>query len=632
MDKYHQILKKYWGYSTFRPKQLEIIKSVVEEKKDTLGLLPTGGGKSIIFQVATLSMPEDKQMSIVITPLIALMKDQVENLRKRKIPAIAIHSGMNKKEIELELNKCVDGYYNFLYISPERLLSKSITMRLQYMPIGLITVDEAHCISQWGYDFRPPYLKIAEIREFIPDSPVLALTASATPRVVDDIQEKLKFKEKNVFRLSFSRKNLVYVVKNSNDKLGDLLRLVEKISGTGIVYVRSRRRTEELANFLKNYGISSDYYHAGISFKQKEKKQNNWKQGITRIIVATNAFGMGIDKPDVRFVIHMDLPDSLEAYYQEAGRGGRDQKTAYAIVLYNYKDVKRLKDSTIVNFPPLETIRKVYSSVCNFLQIPIGYGIDESYPFNFNEFIIQYKQKPIIVLNSLRLLQKEGYLEFTEEISQSPKVRFIIPPEEVYRFQVENSPFSPLIKTLLRNYAGIYDSYVEINEFYLAKIFKTNKEQIKKYLEKLDQLQIIDYKPYIRSNFIYFPFGRIREKDIILTPENYKFLKKRYLSQITSVINYVTNTEKCRSQFILAYFGERESQPCGQCDVCRSSDSNNLKQLKENIIKLLQQQPLSSDQIFALIQEDKNKIKTALRFLFQQEKIIFTKDRKFKLK
>ena len=632
MDKYHEILQKFWGYTSFRPKQLEIIKSIVEENKDTLGLLPTGGGKSVIFQVATLAMPEGKQMSIVITPLIALMKDQVENLKKRKIPAVAIHSGMGRDEIDLELNRCVDGYYNFLYISPERLNTRNILYRLPNMPIGLITVDEAHCISQWGYDFRPSYLKIAEVRNIIPDVPVLALTASATPKVVDDIQEKLLFKQKNVFRLSFVRENLVYVVQNSKDKLGDLIRLIKKIPGTGIVYVRSRRRTEELANFLKNYGISADFYHAGISHKLKEKKQEDWKQDRTRVIVATNAFGMGIDKPDVRFVIHMDLPDSLEAYYQEAGRGGRDGKTAYAIILYNYKDIDQLKNSVDLGFPPIKTVRKVYSAVCNFLQIPIGAGMDESYPFNIMEFTTRYNMKPLIVLNSLKLLQKEGYLEFTDEITESPKVHFIASRDDVYRFQVENPPFSPFIKTLLRAYPGIYDHFVPINEFWLAKIFKTDIEHIRKYLKKLHELDIIDYKPFIRSNFIYFPQGRLREKDIIFSPETYKFLKDRYIKQINSVIQYITNTEKCRSQVLMEYFGEKDVPACGLCDVCKSKSKPNTAEIEEQILELLHQSPLSFDQIFEQLSWDKNKLKQALRSLLKKEKVIFTPDRKFEIK
>ena len=632
MDKYHEILNKYWGYTSFRPLQLEIIKSVVEQGKDTLGLLPTGGGKSIIFQVATLAMPEERQMSIVVTPLIALMKDQVQNLKRRNIPAVAIHSGMSREEIELELNRCVDGYYNFLYISPERLNTKSILFRLPNMPVGLITVDEAHCISQWGYDFRPSYLKIAEIREIIPHIPVLALTASATPKVVEDIQEKLLFGQKNVFRQSFARDNLVYVVQNTNDKLGDLLRLIKKIQGTGIVYVRSRRRTEELANFLKNFGISADFYHAGIQHRLKEKKQQDWKEDRIRVIVATNAFGMGIDKPDVRFVIHMDLPDSLEAYYQEAGRGGRDGKTAYAIILYNFKDIQRLKQSVELSFPPIKQVRKVYSAVCNFLQIPIGAGVDESFAFNLTEFAARYNMKPLVVLNSLRLLQKEGYLEFTDEISEAPKVHFIATRDDVYRFQVENPPFSPFIKTLLRAYPGIFDHYVQINEFWLAKIFKTDVDHIRKYLKKLQEFGIIEYKPFLRSNFIYLPQGRLREQDIVFSSETYKFLKDRYSEQVNSVIHYVTNIDRCRSQVILEYFGEKNPPACGRCDVCRSKDGSDSKEVEKQILQLLHQSPLSFEQIFEQLSWDKNKLKQALGSLIRKQKIIFTPDRKFQIK
>ncbi len=566
MDKYHKILKEVWGYQSFRPLQHEIILSVAEEKKDTLGLLPTGGGKSIIFQVPALAM---EGMALVVTPLIALMKDQVENLRKRNIPAVAIHSGLSKEEIDLELNRAVDGHYKFLYLSPERLTTQNFMRRVPYMNVNLLVVDEAHCISQWGYDFRPSYLKIAEIRELLPGVPVLALTASATPKVIDDIQKHLKFKQPNVFKKSFARENLIYYVKNTPDKLGQLLKLTRKLQGTGIVYVRSRRRTEELAYFLKQNGISADFYHAGLAFREKERKQNAWKNDKTRIIVATNAFGMGIDKPDVRFVIHMDLPDSLEAYYQEAGRGGRDGKSSYAIVLYNYQDVEKLRNSVEINFPPVETIRKIYNSICNYLQIPIGAGVEESFPFNLYEFITRYRLNAWTVLSSLRLLQKEGYLEFTDEITEFPKLRFIASREDVYRFQVENKVFDPFIKVLLRKYEGIFERFVPINEFWLAKTFKTNVDLIRKYIKKLEQLDIVEYKPFIRSNFIYFPYGRLPEKDIIFTKENYRFLKQRYVEHIEAVVKYVENTVKCRSQVLLEYFGETDTQPCGKCDICR---------------------------------------------------------------
>ena len=566
MDKYQQILKKVWGYNSFRPLQHEIILSVAEEKKDTLGLLPTGGGKSIIFQVPTLAM---EGMAIVVTPLVALMKDQVENLARRGIKAVAIHSGLSKDEINIELERATDGYYKFLYLSPERLETKNFLDRLPYMNVNLLVVDEAHCISQWGYDFRPSYLNIAKIRSILTDIPVLALTASATPAVVKDIQDKLEFKQQNVFRASFERENLVYWVKKTNDKLGQLLKYIRKISGTGIVYVRSRRLTEQIAYFLKENGISADFYHAGLPHRTKEHRQNAWKNDKIRIIVATNAFGMGIDKPDVRFVIHLDLPDSLEAYYQEAGRGGRDRKTAYAIMLYNASDIEKLRSSVEKSFPPPKTIRKIYSSICNYLQLPIGSGVEESFPFNLFEFSSRFRFSPRMVISSLKLLQQEGYIEFTDEITEYPKLKFIASRQDVYRFQVENPIFDPFIKGLLRNYTGIFERYVPINEFYLAKMFKSKVELVRKYINKLAELEIIDYKPYIRANFLYFPHGRLAEKEIIFTKEHYQFLKSRYIEHIESVINYVENRDKCRSQTILEYFGETDTKPCGKCDVCR---------------------------------------------------------------
>ncbi len=572
MDKYHKILKQVWGYDSFRPLQHEIILSVAEEKKDTLGLLPTGGGKSIIFQVPALAM---EGTALVITPIIALMKDQVENLAKRKIPAIAIHSGLSKEEIKIELNRAIDGHYKFVYISPERLQTQSFRLAVQHMNINLLVVDEAHCISQWGYDFRPSYLKIAEIRELLPDVPVLALTASATPKVIDDIQKHLKFKEPNVFRKSFERENLIYLVKNTQDKLGQLLSLTRKLRGTGIIYVRSRRRTEELAYFLKQNGINADFYHAGIGHKEKERKQNAWKNDKTRIIVATNAFGMGIDKPDVRFVIHMDLPDSIEAYYQEAGRGGRDGKNAYAIVLYNFNDIKKLRGNVDINFPPVETIRKIYSAICNYLQLPIGAGQEESFPFNLQEFISRYRLNSWTVLSTLRLLEKGGYIEFTDEITEMPKIKIIVRKEDLYKFQVEKKVFDPFIKGLLRNYEGIFERYVSINEFYLARTFKADVELIRKYLKHLQNYGIIDYKPFIRSNFIFFPHGRLPEKDIVFSKENYRWLKQRYIENIEAMISYAENSKQCRSQFILEYFGEGNPPVCGKCDVCRRNGQTN---------------------------------------------------------
>ncbi len=631
LNKYRKILKQYWGYDSFRPLQEEIILSVAKDKKDTLGLLPTGGGKSVIFQVPTMA---HEGMALVVTPLIALMKDQVENLRKLNIPATAIYTGMTKDEIALELDRCTQGLYKFLYLSPERLSTEIFKMKLQGMNINFLVVDEAHCISQWGYDFRPSYLNIAQVRELIPEVPVLALTASATPEVIDDIQDKLGFKEKNVFKKSFERKNLVYYVQKTNDKLGNLIRLTKSIKGSGIVYVRSRLRTEEIADFLNKNGISADFYHAGLSPSAKDKKQNEWKHNRTRIIVATNAFGMGIDKPDVRFVIHIDLPDSLEAYYQEAGRGGRDGAEAYAVVLYNGQDIDRLRSSVEISFPPKETIQKVYSAVCNYLQIPIGSGKEQSYPFNMQEFSMRFKIPPRTTYNSLKILQQEGYLDFTEEIYVPSKLHITAERNDLYKFQVENPPFDPIIKAILRQYEGVFTRFVNINEYQLARKFKTDVKTIRKILFRLKQFGLIEYRPTMKSHFIFFPHGRIAEKNIILTKEKYHFLKQRYIDHIESVISYVERSDRCRSRLILEYFGEEKTENCGKCDVCRNHQlEQQLSGYFAPVEERLKKAPASSEELVRELKITPQQINFILKKLYNDEIIIFDPvTRKFKHK
>ncbi len=629
-NKYLEILQKYWGYQSFRPLQEEIIRSVAEEKKDTLGLLPTGGGKSIIFQVPGIALGG---ITLVISPLIALMKDQVENLRKRNIQAAAIYTGMTEKEIILTLEKAANEEIKFLYLSPERLGTKIFLENINQLPVKLLAVDEAHCISQWGYDFRPSYLKIADIREYFPQVPVLALTATATEEVIEDIQEKLKFKEKNVFRKSFRRENLIYLVNKTPNKLGRMLEIVNTIQGSGVIYLRSRKKTEQIAKFLQERGISADFYHAGIDPKLKDKKQQEWKNDKTRIIVATNAFGMGIDKPDVRFVIHLDLPDSLEAYFQEAGRGGRDGNDAYAFLIYTNEDKEKLLNSIQTNFPPEKEIIRIYNALGNFLKLPIGSGKNQSFPFDLYEFATEYNLSPLKVYNSLKILQIEGYLEFNEEkIYERSKIRIPITQRELYKFQVENPKYENFIKFLLRTYTGIFNDYVPINEFYIAKKTKVDVKIIFKLLNKLHKLNIIDYIPFREGNFITFLDDRLPEKDIILSKEKYRFLKERYKQHIQAVINYV-ESKQCRSQLLLEYFGEYNSPECGRCDICymKNKNYNNETPIEKELLKLLQNREISLSEIKKLFPNREKQAIETIRKLMDRKVLIITKNKHLKL-
>ncbi len=622
MNKYSQILTKYWGYPDFRSMQEDIIKSVAEEKKDTLGLLPTGGGKSIIFQVPALA---SEGMCLVITPLIALMKDQVANLKRRNIKACAIYSGMSKREIDIALNNAVFGAYKFLYLSPERLGTELFLHRLPDMKINLVAIDEAHCISQWGYDFRPAYLQISEIRKYIPDIPFLALTATATKRVADDIQEKLAFKEKNLFKKSFERKNLIYIVREVEDKFKYLLRILQKEQGTGVVYVRSRKKTFEIAKFLCENNISADYYHAGIDAKQKDLKQENWMSDKIRIIVSTNAFGMGIDKSDVRVVVHMDLPDSPEAYFQEAGRGGRDQKRAYAILLFNKKDIINAKKRVDTNFPDRDKIKKVYNSIHNYYQIPVGEGKMLIKNFDIRDFCKKFKFSISLVHSSLKLLQQEGYMDFTEDTFISSKVMFNVKREDLYKFQVANSFYDSFLKLLLRSYTGLFSKYVAVNEDKLARKVNSKPEIIFKYLEALSKVDIITYIPQRRKPFIVFTEERL--KNITLSKENYKAKKQRYISRMEAMIHYAESTAKCRSKILLAYFGETDAKRCGQCDVCRRRNDLNMSRYEFDIILekiklLLRKKECNIQEIVDCSESDEKKTVKVLQWLIENEKVV----------
>lgn len=633
MEIFKDILKKYWGYNTFKPLQEEIIKSVYEGN-DTLGLMPTGGGKSITFQVPALAKPG---ICIVVTPLIALMKDQVEKLTERGIKSAYLFSGMTYDEIITTLNNCLYGDYKFLYISPERIETEIFRMRFQSANVNLITVDEAHCISQWGYDFRPSYLKIVQLREMFPEAPILALTATATPVVIDDIQEKLKFKKKNVLKTSFERKNLIYIVKKTDNKVNELLSIINKFKGSGIVYVRSRQKAQDLTYFLKKYKISVDYYHAGLKTEVRSERQDAWTKGATRIMVATNAFGMGIDKPDVRFVVHFDLPDSIEAYFQEAGRAGRDGKKAYAIMLVNEDDKKNLENRLKQNFPPLETVKNIYQAACNYCKVPLGGGKGMAFDFDITDFAYQYKFNIYTAYSSLKLLQLEGYIELTDELHNPSRIKFIISRDELYKFQVKNAQFDNFIKLLLRSYTGLFTEYTAIDEFLLARRAGVPVDIIFQYLNKLSSLKIINYIPQKNSPLLIFHEERLDNKSIYISPENYLKRKQRYKDRLTSIINYAFSENKCRQVMLLHYFGETKVNDCQNCDVCQKNkqqyiDKNEFLMLIEEIKSTLKLQPQTIKDLIEKIPFEKEKIIRVIRWMLDNSQIYYDREQKLNLK
>lgn len=591
MDKYQKILKEQWGYDDFRHMQHEII-SAVGSGQDTLGLLPTGGGKSITFQVPALAQDG---LCIVVTPLIALMKDQVFNLKQRGIRALAIYSGLSKDEIDTALNNCIFGNYKFLYVSPERLGTELFRIRVQGMKVNLIAVDEAHCISQWGYDFRPAYLEIAAIRELVPKAPFLALTATATPRVVEDIMDKLQFRQRNVFKKSFERKNLVYWVKHSDDKLNDLTRICRRNQGTGIIYVRSRKRTREISEHLVRNNIVADFYHAGLSAEQRDEKQEDWKSSRIRVIVATNAFGMGIDKPDVRFVVHMDLPDSLEAYFQEAGRGGRDEQKAYGILLYNKVDRSRLKQSFTNSFPDIKLIKNIYESLGNYYNLAVGGGKGMNFDFILPDFAKTYGYSMVQAYNALKVIQAEGYIELTDSVHNPSKIKFLIHRDELYEFQVANAAFDRLIKLILRSYTGLFTDFVAIDELMLARRVKSSVEVIYKYLQRLNNLKIIRYIPQKNNPIVFFREERLSRDNLYISRENYEFRKKMAENKLKAAIYYAEAGNRCRSQILLQYFGQKNAPECGQCDYCIKKQKQSQpsdKTITQTIIQTLSKQPM----------------------------------------
>jgi len=567
MDKPLDILKQYWGYQSFRGVQQEIIESILQGH-DTLGLMPTGGGKSITFQVPALCQ---EGMCLVITPLIALMKDQVENLKNRGIKAQAIYSGMTHQEIVVTLDNCLYGNYKFLYISPERLGSELFRIKVQRMQISMITVDESHCISQWGYDFRPAYLKIKEIRELLPDVPVLALTATATPEVVKDIQKQLLFQQENVFSMSFERKNLAYVVRRTEDKPQELLHIMQRTAGSAIVYVRNRRRTREIAEWLQAAGITAEFYHAGLENVVKDQRQQRWKSGESRVMVATNAFGMGIDKPDVRLVIHIDLPDSIEAYFQEAGRAGRDGEKAYAVLLYNAQDKLILRRRIPDNFPPKDYIRQVYESLQYYYQMAMGDGLGCIKAFDLDDFCHKFKFFPVPAHNALKILTLAGYLEYTDEQDNASRLMFILSREELYRLHETDRDTDRLIQTVLRTYTGLFSDYAYISEELLALRLHMDRSEVYQRLIHLAQLHIVSYIPAKKTPYIIYTRERLEQKDLFFSKEIYEKRKERLEKQLDAILHYADNDVSCRSRMLLHYFGEDNPHNCGICDCCLSA-------------------------------------------------------------
>ena len=620
-----RILKQYWGYDRFRGIQEDIIDSI-SKNKDTLGLMPTGGGKSITFQVPALAK---EGMCLVITPLIALMKDQVQNLKKRGIKALAIYSGMSRQDIIITLENCIFGNYKFLYISPERLDTEIFRTKLRKMHISMITVDESHCISQWGYDFRPAYLKIAEIRELLPGVPVLALTATATPEVVKDIQARLHFRHKNVFRMSFERNNLAYIVRKTENKTAELLHILRSMPGSAIVYVRNRRRTKEITELLNNEHITADFYHAGLDDATKDIRQHRWQSGESRVMVATNAFGMGIDKPDVRIVIHMDLPDSIEAYFQEAGRAGRDGQKAYAVILYAKSDKTTLHKRIPDTFPEKEYIRDVYEHLQYYYQMAMGDGLDCVREFNIEDFCRKFKYFPVPVDSALRILTQAGYLEYTAEQDSTSRILFTIRRDELYRLREMGEDMDRLIQAVLRSYTGVFTDYTYINEDSLAIRTGLTRQQIYEMLVHLAKLRIVSYIPHKKTPYIIYTRERVEAQRIHISPEVYEHRKARYETRINAMLDYVTNDTVCRSRMLLDYFGERNEHNCGQCDTCislrsksKASEQPDRETLCAKVCEILSRESLTPAGLLKQLPMDKELLTEILHRLSDEGKII----------
>ena len=560
-----EVLKEYWGYDSFRSKQEEIVDAALEDR-DVLAILPTGGGKSVCFQVPAMM---HEGIAIVVTPLIALMKDQVQNLNDRGIKALCVNAGMGPREVELNLNNAAYGDFKFLYVSPERLGTQLFRNYLMEMNVSYVVVDEAHCISQWGYDFRPDYLNIGKIRELV-DAPIIALTATATPKVAEDIMERLGFREKCLIKSGFERPNLSYIVRTCEDKLGQMLNICTNVAGTGIVYVRSRKKTEELAAYLAANGISSSFYHAGLGPDTRSDRQAKWKSGEIRVMVCTNAFGMGIDKPDVRFVIHFDVPDSPEAYFQEAGRGGRDGKRSFAVLLWNSMDIKRLKQIATVSFPSLDYIEEVYHKIHAYYEIPYDTGIGRQLKFNLEEFCAKMKLQRQAVYYSIQYIERTGHWTFSEDVDISTKVQVTVGRNDLYDIQFEDPKMLSLIDLLMRRYTGLFSYPVPIDEEYIASRIGLNVPMLRQLLYKLSLEHVIRYIPCDHATVLYLQHDRLRPKNLNLDPEKYDMLKSSCEKRIQKMIDYIQEEDTCRSTYLLDYFGQTESEDCLTCDVCRA--------------------------------------------------------------
>lgn len=622
LKKAKELLTQYWGFSSFREKQEDIISSILDQR-DTLALLPTGGGKSLCFQIPALCKDG---ICIVVTPLIALMQDQVYQLKSRGINALAVHSGMSKREIDITLDNAAYGNYKFLYVSPERLQTDLFKARLEKMNVNLIAVDEAHCVSQWGYDFRPSYLQIAEIKRIKADVPIIALTATATPKVADDIQEKLLFKEKNLIQKSFLRENLAYVVLKEEVPLKRMIKVIEGVKGSGIVYVNSRKKTKEIAEYLNRNNISAKYFHAGLDYKERSEIQSSWIRNKVQVIVATNAFGMGIDKSHVRFVIHLSIPSSIEAYFQEAGRAGRDGKKAYAVLLPTTSALIDLEEFVKKKFPPISYIKNVYEALANHLQIPIDGGLNHTVDIDLNEFSNKYNFDRIECYHSLQLLSRDNYIDLNEFNASEAKAMMIMNKEDIYKFQVAHQTFDSFIKLLLRSYGGLFENFSIIDEIQLAKRFNSSISKIISLLKKLKEYEVLEYREASNMPKITFTKPRLRKEELVISKENYQDRKKTNELQLKAISSYVNSNIKCRSIQLLEYFGERNLYRCGICDTCldrKKLPLNDIEfeEIRNQLTLLLEQSKTIEDLIAEVRGYKKDKILEVVHFLINHGEI-----------